>query len=520
MLRDRVDAALTEALRLLPPRLAGAHQDLREQRDRFGGPIRVALVGRVSSGKSTLANALLGGNVVATGAQELTYNVNWLRNDPVPTLTIHYKDGRTENHVPPTAEALADLTSRRRQDNRGYLASIDYIVFAYPNRYLSEFDLVDTPGLDSVFATDSSNTMRFLGMDEAEVRAASARHAAKADALVLVFSRGMAASEEELLRDFRHADIRSSVVSPITTIGVLTKVELYWRPDRPDVMSAGRQVASRLMRDGGASKQLYELCPLASLVGAAAATFADADFADLTALGTQVEPSLLARRVRFGPSFAGAELADIPVPQDRRKALFDRFSAYGIVLACELIRGGVDDQDTLRRELSERSGLSRFRRLLVEHFGHRADLIKLQSLIGHVRELVSDLDDGFQVILTPAEHVALDQAAAQITRLEFREHAFREFSVVRQFYEGALEFGDADARDALRLVGEQGRLAWQMLGLDTAAPTAELVATASARHAHWAMRAVDPGFGGPTRRACQTVLRSCENLIAALAPSD
>lgn len=190
------------------------------------------------------------------------------------------------------------------------------------------------------------------------------------------------------------------------------------------------------------------------------------------------------------------------------------------MLACELIRDGIDDQDTLARELSERSGLAGFRRLLVDHFGHRADLIKLQSLIGHVHELVSDLDDGFQVVLTPAEHAALGQAATQITQLEFREHAFREFWVVRQYYESALELSDADTRDALRLVGEHGRLAWQMLGLDAAASATELAAVARERHGHWAMLAVDPGFGGPTRRACKIVLRSCENLIATLAPVD
>jgi predicted GTPase len=38
--------------------------------------MRVALVGRACAGKSLLANALLGGDYVPVGVEELTFNVN------------------------------------------------------------------------------------------------------------------------------------------------------------------------------------------------------------------------------------------------------------------------------------------------------------------------------------------------------------------------------------------------------------------------------------------------------------
>jgi Dynamin family len=519
MLRDRVDAALGSAIRILPKggALGAVGQSLEEQRSRFLGPIRVALVGRVSAGKSTLANALLGGNVVATGVEELTYNVNWLRNDQTPELTIHYKDGRTERHATPTAEALTDLTARRRQDDQGYLATIDYLVYAYPNRYLADFDLIDTPGLDSHFSDDSANTMRFLGLSEAGVRDATITHAAKADALVLVFSRGMSADEAELLRDFQHADMHSEAASPITTVGALTKVELYWRPDRPDVMAAGKVVADRLMHDAGARRRLYGLWPLASLVGATAETFTEQDFADLTELGTAVEPAFLRKQVSFGPRFSNAaQLDGISMPASRRKSLFERFSAYGIVLACGLIRDGIADEESLRGELSDRSGMTAFRRLLVEHFGHRADVIKLQGIIGHVSEQVDDLADGLGAVLSPGELAILGRAAAQVTQLGFKERAFAEFTVVRDYYSGSLNLTEADAGEALRIVGEFGQQPWQRLGMKPTASTAELTSRARERHAYWAARVAEEGSGASTGRACRTVLRGYEGLIQAL----
>ena len=66
---------------------------------------------------------------------------------------------------------------------------------------------------------------------------------------------------------------------------------------------------------------------------------------------------------------------------------------YGVMLACDALREGVDDLATLRRELDRRSGMEAFRALLVDHFGTRADLLKLNRAYSRVQALHDEHPD-------------------------------------------------------------------------------------------------------------------------------
>ncbi|HTS96613.1 MAG TPA: dynamin family protein [Streptosporangiaceae bacterium] len=510
MLRERAVAAFDQASAALgdDPAAEPVRALLREQRGRLLATLRVALVGRVSSGKSTLANALLGGHRVATGATELTYNVNWLRYGDEPQILVHFLDGR-----PVQRHELADLermtvSARHDPAHQDFLSRIDYIEVHDSNPRLLDFDLIDTPGLDSHFRADSANTLRFLGRTGDEVRAATVAQASQADALVLVFARGLARGEAELMADFRGAAL--AAVTPITAIGALTKVELYW-PEH-DPMDEGRRVADKLMRAAGARRLLFDLRPIASLVAAGASTLTDAEFADLTALA-RLPPGVLAERVRLGPLFATKEQADLPVPAARRQALFSRLGGYGIVLSCGLVRDGVDRLAVLGAELAERSGLAAFRELLTGHFGNRADLIKLRRAM----TVLQEQQELMRPALPPRARLRADDAAAEVTRMGFAEHAFEELTVLQRYYDGQLEFGDGEAAELLRITGEHGTTPAARLGQPASASAEALRARARERFAYWAAYTVDPSHGGPTRRAAQTVQRSYELLIGEIA---
>lgn len=499
---DRADDTLGDAAGLEPVRKAFA-----EERRRFLATLRVVLVGRISSGKSTLANALLGSYRVATGPEELTYNVNWLRYGAQPRLEVHFRDGRPSEQRQLTE--LEQITVRAREDSwlHDYVRQIDFIEVFDPNPQLRDFDLVDTPGLDSHFAEDSANTLRFLGRGNDEVRENTVAAAGQADALVLVFARGLASSEGELLADFNGPGFGAA--HPIAAIGALTKVETYW-PANDDPWAEARKVAGQTMAAGGGRRLLYELRPVASLVAAAAATLTEPELGDLTELA-RMEPAVLAKFAGLGPAFS-RERDDLPLPAERRRALRRQFSGYGIVLACGLLRDGVTGLAGLRAELIRQSGISDFRDLLVGHFGHRADLIKLQRVLAGLRSLPQTAGPS----LAPLEQRRVDHAVAEVTQLEVKEHALRELSVLRRFYDGALDLTEAQSADLLRVTGEHGPSAADRLGLPADASAEEQAARARALLERWAAFTADPSHGSATRQAGYVMRRSAERLLAQL----
>lgn len=59
--------------------------------------------------------------------------------------------------------------------------------------------------------------------------------------------------------------------------------------------------------------------------------------------------------------------------------------------ACCLVREDAEDIGALRAELLERSGVQDFRRLLLDHFGNRADVIKVNRAVQQARSLTGRL---------------------------------------------------------------------------------------------------------------------------------
>ncbi|RKN51941.1 hypothetical protein D7231_35560, partial [Streptomyces klenkii] len=209
---------------------------LAAERDRAGRTMSVAVVGRISTGKSTLVNALIGEERLATGSQELTYNVNRLRHGPEARLLVHYKDGRPPRPFDPGQ--LTELTVRRERRPEE-IDGIAEIVVELPSPYLRAFELIDTPGLDSVFGQDSLNTLEFLGLDPGEVRSATLRHAASADGLVFVVPvRGPSAGDSRLLAQYLGPEFVAA--TPLTALGVLTKCEQEWEAGGPHPLDLGR----------------------------------------------------------------------------------------------------------------------------------------------------------------------------------------------------------------------------------------------------------------------------------------
>ena len=117
----------------------------------------VALFGRVSSGKSSLLNALLGSDVLPVGVNPITAVPTKLRYGPELRAGVAYGDGRSRLI---DMDELARLVTE--QGNPGNLQNIVRAIVELPSARLSEgILLVDTPGLGSLA---KRGDCRYLGL--------------------------------------------------------------------------------------------------------------------------------------------------------------------------------------------------------------------------------------------------------------------------------------------------------------------------------------------------------------------
>lgn len=201
----------------------------------MGEKLRLAVVGNVSTGKSTIVNALVRRRVAPTAAGETTKVVTWYQHGYVDSATIEFVDGTTRR-LPFDRELPTDLGL-----SQGQFAQVTRLRVQLVSPRLKDLTVIDTPGLASLTPERAEATRTaVLGYER------DSQHAAgEADALLYTFLDAARETDIGFLAGFRAAS-GDTDAEAVNTIGVFAQAD---RPRDPDPIAASQVLADALAAD-------------------------------------------------------------------------------------------------------------------------------------------------------------------------------------------------------------------------------------------------------------------------------
>ena len=463
-----------------------AAAELAEQRRRLDEPLRIALVGRVKAGKSTLLNALVGARIAPTDAGECTRVVTMYRHGRTPRVTLHDTAGR-QRPLP-----VRRVEGGLRLDLAGTpVEEATHLVVDWPASGLAPATLIDTPGLSSLSADTSARTRSFLEPEDSRLPGADA---------VVFLTRQMQPEDIAHLAAFQAGTGAQDVHT--TTITVLSRADEVGAA-RLDALHAAEGVARRMAADPAVRAVSSTVLPVAGLLALAGRTVRHGDFVALKSLaGTG--PGELETMLLTADRFARPD-APVGVTRPVRVALLERLGLFGVRMSIALIRAGIDEAQTLAEELVRRSGLAELERLIAVQFTHRGAQLKTATALRTVER-----------VLRERPVPGTDQLWRDLERLRLSSDDVVELALLARSRaaDGPLPAGLR--AEGERLLGATGLDPAARLGLPADAGRDDLRSAALAALERWRTAGSDPLARRATVDAIDVVTRACEALLADL----
>jgi hypothetical protein len=352
---DEAAGALAPAAR---PELAALRASLTE-------PLRVAVVGRVSTGKSTLVNALIGRRVAPTAAGECTQFVTWYRFGAPDRAELVLRDGAVH---PLPFDGTLTLGGAPTIDP----ARIERIDVTLQSGPLRDLTLIDTPGLGSLERSAAETAAPVgTGPDETSVRAA-----AQASALLFLFRDVEKRDDIDFIHCYQAATGAAGAAAA-AVIGVLSHADVFgagpWAAQDP--LPAARELADRIARDH--PTLLAAVTPVAALLAEAARTGLVTEAGARTLAALAPVPTA---RLQMLPRFGIPDGVD-PVTVTR---LLSELGPDAVNRGRDAAAAGAV---TLQRWLVERSGIAEIEHLVAHRFLRRSRPLTVERVLRRLREL-------------------------------------------------------------------------------------------------------------------------------------
>ena len=348
----------------LPTAAAPAvREELEGIRARLAEPLVMAVAGRAGTGKSTVANALLGRRIADTGAGETARVVTWFRYGNPDHVELVLVDGERER---------LDLTNEGELPNSlgislEQIAAIEVYLSA---NALKSLTIVDMPGAETIATQKDAKST--------EDTSGAAGAIERADALLFAMAGDAAAADREALAAFRRRFEGSGHASAVNAIGVLTKADLLPGDvlDRQPAIDRAQRLRDAL------GPLVSSVVPLvAHIAQTANAGALEQDDVDRLARWAQLD---VAERELLLPADSAASrgrLADGPA---RVLRLLGR---YGVALAFELADSGDPfNVVSLNRRLRELSGIDELRKQ-IDGVQLRTDALKADRALIELESL-------------------------------------------------------------------------------------------------------------------------------------
>jgi small GTP-binding protein len=152
-------------------------ENLRVQIRNLRKPLCVVLMGEVKAGKSTLVNAIAGGEISPTDVLEATAAIIEVLHGASPRATVKYADGTVTEDAP---GVIYEILKSHRGDSE-FFSRCNLVQIQSPLPGLASIRIVDTPGLSTLTEANQKLSRDFARESDVVLWVLNANHLGQAD---------------------------------------------------------------------------------------------------------------------------------------------------------------------------------------------------------------------------------------------------------------------------------------------------------------------------------------------------
>lgn len=463
----QIEQGLKGIMQMVPEKsLPILNEVFRQSVAKLNEPMQLAILGKISSSKSTLVNAILGKKeIMATGQKEVTYNVGWLKyGDSTSDIIIHHKDC-----TPVEKKSRDEFEKWTTENGSSEIDNISYVEIFDDAEILKDINIIDTPGLDALRGKDSQNTLDFI-------------RKVHPDAVIMLFTHSVSENVLDIVKQYN----AESSFTPLNAVGVLAKIDVLWQEDferKRTALEIGQRMTHNLkVKNTMLSKSLFNINPISALLFLASNTLDESVLEDLKSIAAH-DDSVIKNLLKSVARFVDVN-PEVLISVERRKKIVDSIGLYGAYILEKYLKQKPDcTLQEAKDVLAKESGATDFQKVLYGHFGMRAKLIKLESVYQNINQTIKTCKP--QAKDASILHI-LSNVQQHLTKLfNSLVYEHQEYEMLNSIYNNVLLLDKEVEEEFLHLCGEKGASAPERLSMLVGSSPSEMLTKTDERMKYW-----------------------------------